>query len=260
MTYDSDTYGERTASAYDHLYEDFVPTKEQVELLAALAAGLPAVEIGSGTGRITLPLAAHVPVLAVDASEEMTRRLAKKTGTLPITPITEDAARYVAGRRVNLVFAAFNTFFLLADETTQRAFLSNAARMLNPRGGTLLIETFVPRPGQRLPDGPNPGTFPQQRDVVALKRRTNDGVVLFTAENHDDSQEFHYNEIVLTHGEPVSVFPGQMRYWWPEQIDGLAGEAGLMLRERWADWDRTPYDAAHSPKHISLYRLAGQSH
>jgi SAM-dependent methyltransferase len=258
MTYGSDTYGERTADEYDALYSDFVPSDAQIRLLAGLAGDGPAVEIGSGTGRVTLPLAEHVPVLAVDASEEMTRQLAKKTGDLPITPITADAAHYVAGRRVDLVCALFNTFFLLASEATQRAFLRNAARMLTDQG-TLLIETFIPRPGQRLPDGPNPGVFPEQRSVVSLKRRTVDTVVLFAAENHTDAQEFHYNEIVFRHGQPVSVFPGQMRYWKPEQIDALAGEAGLLLQERWADWDRTQYDAATSAKHISLYRLAGQN-
>ncbi|WP_078950846.1 class I SAM-dependent methyltransferase [Streptomyces viridochromogenes] len=257
MTYGSDTYGERTADEYDVLYGDFVPPTAQIRLLAELAGDTPAVEIGSGTGRITLPLAEHVPVLAVDASEEMTRQLAKKTGTLSVTPITADAAHYLAGRRVDLVFACFNTFFLLASEATQRAFLHNAARMLTDTG-TLLIETFVPRPGQRLPDGPHPGVFPEGRSVVALKRRTTDTVVVFAAENHDAEQEFHYSEVVLRDGEPVRVLPGQMRYWRPEQIDVLAGEAGLLLRERWEDWDRTPYDTDTSGRHISLYRLAGQ--
>jgi hypothetical protein len=84
---------------------------------------------------------------------------------------------------------------MLASETTQRAFLHNAARMLTD-AGTLLIETFVPRPGQRLPDGPHPGVFPEGRSVVALKG-TVDTVVVFAAENHDDEHEFPYSEIVL---------------------------------------------------------------
>ncbi|MEV7090425.1 class I SAM-dependent methyltransferase [Streptomyces sp. NPDC093085] len=256
MTYDSDTYGERTADEYDGLYGDFVPSTAQIRLLAELAGATPAVEIGSGTGRVTLPLAEHVPVLAVDASKEMTRQLAKKVGALPVTPITADAAHYVADRRTDLVCALFNTFFLLASEATQRAFLHNAARMLTGTG-TLLIETFVPRPGQRLPDGPHPGVFPAEESVVALKRRTTDTVVVFAAENRDEEQEFHYSEVVLRDGQPVRVLPGQMRYWRPEQIDALAGEAGLLLRERWEDWERTPYDADTSGRHISLYRLAG---
>jgi hypothetical protein len=122
--------------------------------------------------------------------------------------------------------------------------------------GTLIIETFVPRPGQRLPDGPHPGFFPEDQ-AVALKQQTADRVVLFTAQNDSAAQEFRYTELVFHDGAPPRLLPGQMRYWMPEQIDALAAEAGLLLRERWADWDRTPYDALSSPKHVSMYRLAG---
>ncbi|MGW6461006.1 class I SAM-dependent methyltransferase [Streptomyces sp. NPDC055078] len=255
--YESDTYGERTADQYDTLYGDFTPPSEQILLLAALAGDTPAVEIGSGTGRVTLPLAERVPVVAVDASGEMTEQLAKKTGRLPITPVTADAAVYCHETPVNLVFACFNTFFLLAREATQRAFLTRAAQMLTP-SGVLLIETFVPRPGQRLPDGPHPGVFPV-RETISLKRLESGTAVLFAAENHQDKGEFHYNEVVLSDGVLPRVLPGQMRYWQPEEIDVLAADAGLTLRDRWADWDRTPYEPDTSAKHLSLYhRVAHQ--
>lgn len=255
VKYTSETYGERCADKYDELYADFVPEKEQIELLTELAGTGPVIEIGSGTGRIALPLAERVPVIAVDAARDMTDRLIGKVDTLPITPVTADAADYQAEAPVDLVCILFNTFFLLKSETTQRAFLRNTAGMLSDEG-TLLIETFVPRPGRRLPDGPYPGMFPEERAVVSLKRQSPSTVVLFTAENHTENQEFHYNEIVLRDGEPLRVLPGQMRYWYPEQIDDLAAEAGLSLWKRWADWHRTPYDRANSPKHISLYRPA----
>ncbi|QDY78158.1 class I SAM-dependent methyltransferase [Streptomyces qinzhouensis] len=257
MTYESDTYGERAAARYDDLYGDFTPPQEQILLLAALAGDTPAVEIGSGTGRVTLPLAERVPVVAVDASAEMTDQLTKKTGRLPITSVTADAAHYVHAAPVDLVFACFNTFFLLAREDTQRAFLTRAAQMLTP-AGVLLIETFVPRPGERLPDGPHPGVFPE-RQTVSLKRLAPGTSVLFTAENHRDEGEFHYNEVVLSDGALPRVLPGRMRYWQPEEIDVLAADAGLALRERWSDWNRTPYEPGTSPKHITLYRRTGHS-
>ncbi|MER7047049.1 class I SAM-dependent methyltransferase [Streptomyces jumonjinensis] len=252
MTYESDTYGERAADQYDHLYGDFTPPPEQIVLLAALAGDTPAVEIGSGTGRVTLPLAERVPVVAVDASSEMTDQLTKKTGHLPITPVTADAAHYRHATSVDLVFACFNTFFLLASEATQRAFLTRAAEMLTAQG-VVLIETFVPRPGERLPDGPHPGVFPHQQ-TVSLKRLAPGTTVLFAAENHQEAGEFHYNEVVLEDGALPRVLPGQMRYWQPDEIDTLATGAGLTLRERWADWNRTPYEPGTSTKHISLYQ------
>lgn len=257
MTYDSETYGKATAHLYDTLYSDFLPPREQITLLGVLANGGHVVEMGSGTGRIAIPLAATgTPVTAVDASPQMTAALAGKLKTmqLPVTPVTANAADYRSVTPVSLVFACFNTFFLLADEDKQRAFLRNTVASLAP-DGRLLIETFVPRPGGRLPDGPHPGVLPVDQ-TVALKRQTIDSVTLFSATNNREQRRFDYREIVLRDGEAVRVVPGLMRYWWPEEIDQLAAEAGLTLAHRWSDWAQTPYDRASSPRHISVYRLA----
>ncbi|WP_370422244.1 class I SAM-dependent methyltransferase [Streptomyces sp. QH1-20] len=256
MAYTGNTYGDASADIYDELYDEFAPSAGQIDRLKELAGTGPAVEIGSGTGRITISLAqAGVTITAVDASKEMTSHLAKKIGDLPVTPVTADAAKYVSPAPVGLVFAVFNTFFLLAAEPTQRAFLHNAARSLTP-DGTLVLETFAPRPGpQRLPDGPHPGVFPEDGTLV-LKRQFADGVHLFAAERHADTQEFHYREVILVDGSPVRVLPGKMRYWMPEDIDNLVQDAGLVLKDRYADWTGTPYDCAHSPKHVSAYGLA----
>ena len=46
--------------------------------------------------------------------------------------------------------------------------------------------------------------------------------------------------------------PLPMRYAWPAEIDLMAQLAGLELRERWSDWDRSPFRGS-SAKHISVY-------
>ena len=48
--------------------------------------------------------------------------------------------------------------------------------------------------------------------------------------------------------------PFAMRYCWPDQMDRMAGQAGLRLAERYADWRRRPFDT-DSKDHISVYRL-----
>jgi hypothetical protein len=44
-----------------------------------------------------------------------------------------------------------------------------------------------------------------------------------------------------------------VRYVWPAELDLMARLAGLRLRERWADWDRTPFTAA-STEHVSVWQ------
>lgn len=248
--YSEATYGELISDAYDDLYGDYTPSKAQIDILTEYARDGLAVEIGSGTGRVTLPLAQRgVRIIGVDSAPSMTDVLRDKTRELAVEAVCADAAEYQSPKPAALVFAVFNTFFLLAKESVQEGFVARAAEMLAP-GGRLVLETFVPHPG-RLPDGPNPGVLPEESDVV-VKRWVPDGVVLFAARNTPSDSRFDYHEIVLRNGEPVRLHPGRMRYMWPAEIDALAAEHGLRLESRWANWDRSVYQA-DSRKHVSVY-------
>src|SRR5258708_38592067 len=70
-----ETYGERVADVYDEWYEP-VDSTADVALLTDLAQGGRALELGIGTGRIALPLAARgVEVDGVDASPAVVDQL-----------------------------------------------------------------------------------------------------------------------------------------------------------------------------------------
>jgi hypothetical protein len=43
------------------------------------------------------------------------------------------------------------------------------------------------------------------------------------------------------------------RYVWPAELDLMARIAGMQLRDRWQDWERTPFTAA-SRKHVSVWQ------
>jgi ubiquinone/menaquinone biosynthesis C-methylase UbiE len=78
-SYSHETYGERVAGVYDDWYTDYDPAA--IELLSELAHGGKALELGIGTGRIALPLAAKgVEVHGIDAAASMLSRLRAKPG------------------------------------------------------------------------------------------------------------------------------------------------------------------------------------
>ena len=52
------------------------------------------------------------------------------------------------------------------------------------------------------------------------------------------------------------MYPGRLRYVWPSEMDLMARLAGLGLRERWADWRRSPF-TAQSGSHVSVYGKGG---
>jgi hypothetical protein len=60
--------------------------------------------------------------------------------------------------------------------------------------------------------------------------------------------------VVIRDGD-VRLYPVRMRYAWPSELDLMAELAGLRLRNRWADWNRAPFEAS-STKHVAVYELA----
>jgi hypothetical protein len=42
------------------------------------------------------------------------------------------------------------------------------------------------------------------------------------------------------------------RYVWPAELDLMARIAGMRLRDRWEDWERTPF-TAESRSHVSVW-------
>ena len=42
------------------------------------------------------------------------------------------------------------------------------------------------------------------------------------------------------------------RYVWPSELDLMAELAGMRLRERWENWERTPF-TSESRKHVSVW-------
>jgi hypothetical protein len=47
-------------------------------------------------------------------------------------------------------------------------------------------------------------------------------------------------------------FASPFRYVWPSELDLMARLAGMSLRHRWADWDRSPF-TGDSTKHVSVW-------
>jgi SAM-dependent methyltransferase len=141
--YGVSTYGERIAAVYDELFPA-PDTETTVERLAELAGSGRVLELGIGTGRLSLPLLARgIEVEGIDASEAMVARLRAKPGGDRIPVTIGDFADVAAEGEFALVFVAFNTFFGLLTQEDQVRCFSNVAARLAP-GGAFVIGAFVP--------------------------------------------------------------------------------------------------------------------
>ncbi|MGH2693587.1 MAG: class I SAM-dependent DNA methyltransferase [Actinomycetota bacterium] len=241
MEYDESTYGERIADVYDELYETLFDTEGAVEFLAALAEGGRALELGIGTGRIALPLKQRgVEVHGIDASEAMVEKLRAKPGGEEISITMGDFAETKAEGEFALVYIPFNTLFALTTREDQVRCFHNAAERLNPEG-KFVIEVFVPDP-TRFND--------HQR--VSVERLGDEVVQLETSQHDPINQRVTSYHVFLSDGEPVRLYPVQIRYAWPSELDLMAELAGLRLRERWGSWRRDKF-TSESKFHISVY-------
>ncbi|HSD44997.1 MAG TPA: class I SAM-dependent methyltransferase, partial [Pyrinomonadaceae bacterium] len=140
--YNHETYGERVAGVYDDWFAEHNP--QMIDVLAELAGRGRALELGIGTGRVALPLAAKgVEVHGIDAAESMISRLREKTGGEKIPITSGNFAEVAVEGKFSLVYIVFNTFFALASQEEQVQCFRNVAAHLEP-GGCFVIEAFVP--------------------------------------------------------------------------------------------------------------------
>src|SRR3989442_7882021 len=110
--YDTSTYGERIADVYDQVYHGYEDAA--IGLLGDLAHGGRVLELGIGTGRVALPLAAlGVEVHGIDASEAMVAQLRDKPGGTSIPVSIGDFADVPVSGEFALIFVVLNTFTAL---------------------------------------------------------------------------------------------------------------------------------------------------
>jgi SAM-dependent methyltransferase len=240
---DEDGYfGERIAARYDQSYSEmFEPSVVDavVGVLAGLAGGGRALELGIGTGRIALPLARlGVAVHGIDLSRAMVARLRAKPGGESIGVTIGDFATARADGTFTVAYVVFNTIMNLTTQAAQVACFRNVATYLEP-GGWFVIEVMIPDL-RKLPAGQN---------VVPFHM----GPTLWAYDVYDiatQSMTSNYVQVIDGRGEYRSI---PFRYVWPAELDLMAQLAGLRLRERWDGWTRKPF-TSESRQHVSIWQ------
>ena len=178
-------------------------------------------------------------VYGIDASERMVERLREKPGGAEIPVAIGDFADVGADGPFTLVYVVFSTFYGLQSQEEQVRCFRNVAARLAP-GGAFVIEAFVPDQ-TRFTRGGSLECVRVETDLVMLGATRHDAV----------SQTLVSQYVKLTEGG-IRLYPAQLRYAWPSELDLMAQLAGLRLRDRWANWRREPFTAT-SMSHVSVY-------
>lgn len=114
---------------------------EDFALWNALAGktGGPVLDVGAGTGRVALELAAHgVEVVALDVAAPLVAALGCRAAALPVETVVADAREFRLGRRFALIVVPMQTLQLFGGHGGRVAFLRTALEHLKP-GGLLAV-------------------------------------------------------------------------------------------------------------------------
>ena len=207
-----------------------------VDFLAELAGDGAALELGIGTGRIALPLAARgVTVQGIDLSADMVAQLRAKPGGAAIPVAIGDFATTKLDAGFALAYVVFNTIGNLTTQEAQLACFENVAAHLEP-GGCFVVELGI---GDRVP--------------LQVFDLTDTHVGVDEFDRATQRLVSHHFSLIDGRWERLSI---PFRAVSPGELDLMARLAGLALRERWGEWNREPF-TRESRKHVSVWEKPG---
>jgi SAM-dependent methyltransferase len=239
----ADHFGDEVAARYDDTADrHFDPgeIERTVDVLAELAGDGAALELAVGTGRVALPLAARgVRVSGIELSTAMADRLRAKDPDGLVDVTLGDMATARVDGRFQLVYLVYNTIGNVVTQERQVACFANAATHLEP-GGSFVVEVGVPDL-RRLVPGHDAVVFSHAPGYVGYDRYTD--LVAQQATSH------HF----VADGSGAQETTTPFRYVWPSELDLMGRLAGMELRDRWADWDLSPF-TGESTSHVSVWQ------
>jgi SAM-dependent methyltransferase len=248
------------ADLYDHEYRRRRGDVRFYQRLAERVSGGPGriLELGCGSGRVTLPLLrdGHT-VTAVDASRPMLRRLEERLARAPAAArdrcrvVEADLRDFTVGGRYPLVIAAFNVLEHLYTRVELAACLRRVAAHLAP-GGCFVFDVQIPDPAWLARD-------PDRRWSRTRFRHPRTGVPMVYSTNHvyDPIGQIAlirlYYERADGKGRPRIVHLSQ-RKWFPAELEALVSSSGFDVIERFGDFDGRPLTVGAETQILSCRR------
>nr|HEX4316836.1 methyltransferase domain-containing protein [Kofleriaceae bacterium] len=213
-----------------------------------LAPGAQVLELGAGSGRVTIPLARDgFRVTAVDQSAAMLARLRARVAALPaavaarITVVEADLRTFRVSGRFPLAIAAFNVLEHLYTRSELAASLACTRAALAP-GGVFAFDV-------QLPDLLWLARDPTKRWARTRFTDPSTGRATIYSTNHDYDPVGQialiriYYEPADGRG-PTRIVKLSQRKYFPAELEALLAHAKFRVAERYGDFFWQPLDGA----------------
>lgn len=228
----SDAYAHpRLAAAYDAIN----PPERDYDFYMRLAGDRPLtiLDMGSGTGRLSLKLAARGHrVTGADPAPGMMLAARAKPGADKVTWVLSDAAALNLFTRFDLIIMTGHVFQVFLSDEEIRAVLGNLRRHLAP-GGRIAFETR--NPAVREWQSWTPDLTREQVAVPDIGL-----VTVHYAVTGEDANTITFETHFDFGGGDLVVAPTTLRLMDQATLKRLLKASGLKPLEWYGDWDRAP--------------------
>lgn len=225
---------------FDNENADLGPSWPFYLALARRASG-PVLDLGCGTGRLTIPLAQQgIDITGLDPVPAMLARARGKAGDLPISWIAADARAFCLDRRFALIMAVGSVFPHLLELADQEAMLSRVREHLAP-GGVFAFDTIFPQLGQIQTDE-------TEREWFSYSSDDGREVRVSGTQHYDPLRQVRVETAYRRWREAggqeiVQVAPLALRLTFPQEMEALLHYNGLAVLERYGGYDSGPLTA-----------------
>lgn len=205
--------------------------------LAKQASG-PVLELGCGTGRVTIPLAQRgIDMTGLDILPHMIEHARTKAEELPIKWVCDDVRSFQLETQYSLIFTRGAVFQHLLNRSDQEAMLMRVQEHLAP-GGRFVIDVGFKNPKSMV-------NVPEEQDWYSFIDDKGREVQVAGTDQFDHVQQiWHqtFNRRWHADDEPQSSGPIKLalRYFMPQEMEALLHYNGFTVLSRYGDWVGSP--------------------
>ena len=208
-------------------------------LSLAQQVGGTVLELGCGTGRITIPMAqAGIEMTGLDVVPQMLERARQKAGELSIRWVEGDVRTFQLEQSFNLICATGGVFNMLLTRADQEAMLQQVRKHLTP-DGLFAIDVVVPQADWMV-------SHPEETHWDTYDTEDGRTIQLSGTEHYDPirqiKHEVAYRRWTQPDGQPVTkISTFRFRYIFPQEMEALLHYNGYSIQNRYADgWFEPP--------------------
>ncbi|WP_288784879.1 class I SAM-dependent methyltransferase [Microbacterium lacticum] len=239
------SYGDNLDTAYDLMYAGRPDVATLPSFCRSIGPDASTVlEFGIGNGRLAIPMAeSGFHVTGIDTSQSMIDTLRARAGDLPVTAIKADFRNQSTDDVFDLALILTNTLFMLETIDDKRRTLAQARGRLRVNGH-LVVETYDPHVYLERPS-PFSVTLPLGPSMLLTDTVIVDRLKQMVTQVHAISTPTRIDTVI------------EHSYWLtPRELDLLAGSVGLVLTDRFSDFERRAV-TSETRNLVSVYSRTG---